>query len=59
MAPANPTTLGAYSVEHKGCYDVIRLVKNGTFSFYNKSIGTFYRAIFLVHVCISHYVLHL
>ena len=35
---------------------ILYLVKSGTFSFYNKSIGTFYRAIYSVRVCISHCV---
>ena len=34
-------------------------MKSGTFTFYNKSVGTFYRVIYsvLIRVCISHYVL--
>ena len=36
---------------------ILSLVKSGTLSFYNKSIGTFYRAIYSDRVCISHDVL--
>ena len=31
--------------------------QDGTFSFYNKSLGTFFHLIYSVRVCISHYVL--
>ena len=36
---------------------ILQLVKNGTLSFYNKFLGTFYGAIYSVGVCISYYVL--
>ena len=34
---------------------ILQLVKSGTFSFYNKSLGTFYRVVYSVSVCISHH----
>ena len=43
-----------YLVEHKKRYDIVRLAKSGTFSFYIKYIGTFYCAFCSVRVCISH-----
>ena len=36
---------------------ILQLVRSGTFSFYNKFLGTFCGAIYSVHVCISNYVL--
>ena len=36
---------------------ILQLVRSGTCSFYNKFLGTFYGAIYLVRVYISHYVL--
>ena len=33
------------------------MVKSGIFSFYNKSLGTFYHVIYTVRVCISYYML--
>ena len=45
-------------LEHEERYDIITLMmKSGTFMFYNKSVGTFYRAIYSMRVCISHYLL--
>ena len=38
---------------------ILQLVKSGTFSFYNKFLGTLYGAIYSVHVYISYYVLFL
>ena len=35
---------------------ILQMVKSGTCSFYNKSLGTFDRIIYSVRVCISHYV---
>ena len=34
---------------------ILKVVKSGTFSFCSKSLGTFYRAIYSVRVCIPHY----
>ena len=34
---------------------ILQLVKSGTFSFYNKSIGMFYLAFYSVRVCIIKY----
>ena len=35
---------------------ILNVMKSGTFTFYT-SLGTFYRVIYSVSVCISHYVL--
>ena len=35
---------------------ILYLVKRGTLTFYNKSLGTFYCVIYSGRVCISHYV---
>ena len=56
IVSSNHTILGAYSLKHKKPYDII-IGEEWYIPFYNKSLGTFYRAIYSVHVCISHYVL--
>ena len=53
-------TIRAYSLEHKERYNIVTvLVKISTFTFYNRSVGTFYRVILFrtcMYVYISHYV---
>ena len=36
----DPYTIKAYSLEHKQCYNIV--IGKRTFTFYNKSAGTFY-----------------
>ena len=56
LVPSNRITIrGFYSLQHNEHYDTI-IGEEWYISFYNKSLGTFYRTIYSVRVCISDYV---